>query len=285
MDRAHIERAILSVSSPGTHLCHGDDALARKITREANIDVFELCKQHPTRLGFFASLPLPDVEGCLEEIDFALDHLGAVGFVVMSNAHGYYLGNDIFQPVFEKLDARKAILFIHPTQCHLIGQPGMDKPLNDYPAPMLEFIFDTTRTVCDLILKGTVTRFPHVSFIISHGGAAIPAVMERVVNFGSRILQQEHGLDLQQVKHIFSKQFYFDLAGFPFPDQIHGLLRVADHDRLLYGSDFPYTPGPTVEDSGRRLDLELSKMFDYYTIQKIYSDNARDLLSNHGFNP
>jgi hypothetical protein len=44
------------------------------------------------------------------------------------------------------------------------------------------------------------------------------------------------------VKETFARQFYFDLASFPWPDQIHGLLRLIDSSQLLYGSDFPFTP-------------------------------------------
>lgn len=279
MDKCHVSKAILSVSSPGTHICHGDDALARKITRQANDEVAQMVASCPERLGFFASLPLPDIEGSLEEIDYALDTLNAAGFVVMTNAHGIYLGDSSLDRVFEKLNQRKAVIFMHPTSCHVKEHPKAPKPLDQYPSPMLEFIFDTVRAVANLILSGTVSRNPDVTFLVSHAGAAIPPLMERFANFSKRILRTPGALDSSEMKELFKKQFYFDLAGFPFPDQIHGLLRITDTSRLLYGSDFPYTPAEAVEHLGRVLDTELPSLFDQDAIKEIYFGNAERVLA------
>ncbi len=278
MDKTHVSKAVLSISSPGTHICYGDDDLAQKITREANIDVSQICSENPSRLAFFASLPLPNVEKSIEEIDYALDELGAVGFVVMTNAHGVYLGDASLDPVFKKLNERKAVLFMHPTQCHIKSHPKMEKPLDDYPAPMLEFFFDTVRAVTNLLLTGTVSRYPAIKFLVSHCGAALPPLIERFSNFSTKILKTPNGMDGDQVKELFRTQFYFDLAGFPFPDLIHGFLRMAPASRLLYGSDYPYTPGEAVQYLSEVMDEELPKIFDKDTIREIYSGTAEALL-------
>lgn len=278
MDETHVSKAVLSVSSPGTHICHGNDDLAQKITREANIDVSRICSENPSRLAFFASLPLPSVDKSLEEIDYALDELGAVGFVVMTNAHGVYLGDASLDPVFRKLNERKAILFMHPTQCHVKSNPKMGKPLDEYPAPMLEFFFDTVRAVTNLLLTGTVSRYPAIKFLVSHCGAALPPLVERFSNFSNKILKTSSSMDSDRVKELFKTQFYFDLAGFPFPDLIHGFLRIAPASRLLYGSDYPYTPGEAVQYLGQVMDEELPKIFDHDTIRGIYSGTAKALL-------
>ena len=65
MDHLNISKSLLRISSPGTHLIKCDTELARKITREANTEVQQVCAKHPDRFAFFASLPLPDVEGSL----------------------------------------------------------------------------------------------------------------------------------------------------------------------------------------------------------------------------
>lgn len=278
MDRTHVERAVLSVSSPGTQICPGDDALARKITRQANDDVAKMCSEHPSRLSFFASLPLPDVEGSLDEIDYALDKLGAVGFTTMTNIYGTYLGDARFDAVFAKLNERKAILFIHPTQCHIHGHTDRKRPFEEYPAPMLEFPFDTVRCVTHLLLTGTAARNPDVKFLISHCGGALPPLLERFSNFSLRIQKGANPVTSEQAKQIFARQFYFDLAGFPFPDQIHGSLRLIDTSRLLYGSDIPYTPPDSVAFLGGVLDAEMPKHFDESTIRDIYAGNAQKLL-------
>lgn len=85
MNKLGIKRSILSITSPGTHLKVNDFELAKQITRETNDEIAQICRKCPDRFGWFASLPLPDVEGSLEELDHALK-LGASGFALMSNA-------------------------------------------------------------------------------------------------------------------------------------------------------------------------------------------------------
>src|SRR5689334_2452781 len=106
MRQANITKSILSITSPGTHLVPGDDALARNITRRCNEFAADLKRRHPDKFGFWASLPLPDVEGSLAEIEYALDTLNADGVAVLTNAHGVYLGDKILDPIFEALNYR-----------------------------------------------------------------------------------------------------------------------------------------------------------------------------------
>ena len=258
---------------------HAHD-LAQTVTRETNDAIADICRSNPEKFGFFASLPLPDVAGSLDEIDRALDSLGAVGFALMTNAHGYYLGDSHLDKVFAKLNERKAILFMHPTACHSQTSPKAERPLSQYPAPMLEFFFDTTRAVVNLILSGTVARYPNITYLVSHCGAALPPMVERFSSFSSIVLGGDAALDSSMVKDMLKSRFYFDLAGFPFPDQIHGLLRLADTSRLLYGSDFPYTPASALTGVGQRMDDELNKLFGADVVQEIYSGNAKRLLKS-----
>lgn len=279
MNQLDISKSIFSITSPGTHLKAGDDELARRVTRETNEEIASICRQYPDRFGFFASLPLPDVEGSLAEIDYALDSLGAHGFGLMTNAHGYYLGDQKLDEVFAKLNERKAIVFMHPTSCHAHSMPDADRPLSQYPAPVLEFFFDTTRAVVNLILSGTVERYPNITYLVSHCGGALPPLLERFSSFSSVILEGQKGVSSQDVKSLFRSRFYFDLAGFPFPDQIHGLLRTTDSSRLLYGSDFPYTPASALPGMAARMDHGLADLFDEEAVNNIYSGNAKQLLN------
>lgn len=289
MDRLHISRSILSISSPGTHLSPGNDNEARALTRQINTELSGICRAYPTRFGFFASLPLPDVEGSLAEIDYALDHLGAVGFQVLSNAHGVYPGDKRLDPVFDRLSARRAIVFLHPTSCHYVRSVGAGSatvvetvhPLPQHPAPMMEFMFDSTRAVSNLLLSGTVTRCSGITFLACHCGATLPPMLERIAAFG-KILDSGNEDALaptaEEIKSILRTRFYFDLAGFPFPDQIHGLLRVTDASRLVHGSDYPYTPAGLVEDLARRMDEEVDRMFGEDGKKRIYHENARTMF-------
>ena len=196
----------------------------------------------------------------------------------MTNAHGHYLGDARFDAVFGKLDKRKAVIFIHPTQCHAKDHPDAERPLAQYPAPMLEYYFDTTRAVVNLLLSGTATRYPDLRFLVLYCGAVLPPLVERFSVFSSLVLSAGHRFSSSDVKEIFKSQFYFDLAGFLFPDLFHGYLRVGDGSRLLYGSDYPYTLANKVVELRETMDEGLWKLFDHHVMKKIYVENAWQLL-------
>lgn len=278
MDRNNITKSILSITSPGTHLIPSNDASAAKCTRSANEELAAICRSSPSRFAFFASLPLPAVQESLAEIDYAFDTLGAVGVCLMTNAHGRYLGDSTLDPIFEALNERKAIVFMHPTTCQHPSHDIVEKPLNLYPSPMLEFFFDTTRAVANLLLSGTVERYSALTFVVPHGGAVIPPLLERVCSMASIILKRDDTPSSEKVKDLFRSRFYFDLAGFVFPDQIYGLLRVVGTERLVYGSDYPWTPERACERLVGRLERELEGMFDAKVVGDICSKNAADLL-------
>lgn len=158
MKTLSIKKSILSISSPGTHLVPGDDALARKITRQCNEYAADLYRRRPQEFGFWVSLPMPDVAGTLEEIPYALDALHADGFTLETNHHGLYLGGSAFDSVFAELNRRKAKIFIHPTQpcipaCNAeSGKMQHASPLTPFPGPMFGFMFDTARAAINLFL-------------------------------------------------------------------------------------------------------------------------------------
>ncbi|MGZ6308934.1 MAG: amidohydrolase family protein, partial [Ktedonobacterales bacterium] len=173
MDRNGIDTAVLSVSSPGTHF--GDDDAARRLAREVNDAGAQIVRDHPGRFGLFASLPLPDTDGALAEIDYVFDTLGAHGVIVETNAHSVYLGDQRLEPVFAELARRRATVLVHPTSPPCWQQTALGRP-----RPMIEFIFDTARAVTDLILAGTLIRHPEMNIIVPHGGGALPLLADRI---------------------------------------------------------------------------------------------------------
>src|SRR6202162_6712361 len=113
MDDAGIDVAITSISTPGVHM--GDDAAARYLARRVNEISAQLIKQRPDRFGGFAALPLPDVDGALRALEYGLDVHKLDGVVLFSNARGIYLGATGFRPLFDELERRRAVVFVHPT--------------------------------------------------------------------------------------------------------------------------------------------------------------------------
>ncbi|WP_326673820.1 amidohydrolase family protein [Streptomyces sp. NBC_01257] len=232
MDRSGTEKSYLSISSPGVHF--GNDDAARALAREVNEFGAGVRSERPQRFGHFASLPLPDVEGSLAEAAHALDVLGADGVAVETNHHGVYLGDPRFEPLWEDLDRRGALVFVHPT-----SPPHADDVALGRPRPMLEFLFDTARAASDLLLRGVFTRFPRIRWVLTHGGGALPLLADRIDMFGA--VFRDGSTDAPSALKELGRVWY-DMAGTPFPRQIPALDAAFGTQRLLYGSDYCWTP-------------------------------------------
>ncbi|MGH9809012.1 MAG: amidohydrolase family protein [Terriglobia bacterium] len=143
MDDAGIDVAVTSISTPGVHV--GDDARARGLARRCNELAASMIQKRPDRFGGFAALPLPDVDGALNELAYALDVLKLDGVVVFSNSNGVYLGDKGFEPVFEELERRGAVVFVHPT-----ASPDPAAHQLGLPDTLIDFTADTGATTAEL---------------------------------------------------------------------------------------------------------------------------------------
>jgi 6-methylsalicylate decarboxylase len=231
LDDAGINVAITSISTPGVHM--GDDAAARDLARRVNEWSAELIHERPDRFGGFAALPLPDVEGALRELEYALDVLRLDGVVLFSNARGIYLGDKRFAPLFAELERRKAVVFVHPTLSPDPSAHGLG-----LPDTLIDFTADTTRVVAQLHYGNTFARTPNVKYIFCHAGGTAPYLSTR---FGivdeMKVIpgDEERGTAADMFRRV-----YWDTALAWRPPILHLLKSVVGNDRVLFGSDFPY---------------------------------------------
>ena len=126
MDEAGIDMAVVSLSTPGVHT--GDSAEAQALARRCNEFAAELLRERPGRFASFACLPLPDIDASLEELAYAFDVLELDGVVLFTNANGVYLGDDVLEPVFEELERRQAVVFVHPNPSPDAAAHALDCP-------------------------------------------------------------------------------------------------------------------------------------------------------------
>jgi predicted TIM-barrel fold metal-dependent hydrolase len=239
MDKSGIAVSVLSVSSPSVWL--GDAEASRVFARECNEAAAKIQRDHRGRFGHFASLPLPDTEGSLREIEYALDHLGADGFALTTNYLDRYPGDEVFRPVFEELNERKAVVYFHPTAASFAFNtiPGV-------PPPTIEFPFDTTRAIVSLLFGGTFHRCPNIKWIFSHGGGALAMFAHRLQGLAKN--RPELGARVPNgVMHELSK-LYVDVVGVTTPGAMRAVLDIVPLSHLLFGSDYPFwDPDVTVK--------------------------------------
>jgi predicted TIM-barrel fold metal-dependent hydrolase len=267
LDKHDIESAILSVSSPSVRFVTGD--AEEKLARAVNVVAADLAQRHPGRFGFFATLPLSSPEAALTEMTFALDELNADGVVLESNIRGVYLGDPQLAPIFDELNRRGAVLFLHPTSPACFSATGLGRP-----APMIEFPMDTARTVVDLIYKGTLKRCPDIKVVVPHGGGAIPPLAPRFASYASRPYINPRPATEEDVFETLAS-LYYDVVHATHPAPFGALRRIAPVDRLLYGTDWPFGAPGGIE---RNLEqLEASDLSEA-DLRAIGRDNALRLF-------
>lgn len=235
MNENGIAAAILSVSQPGVHF--GDDAAARQLARTFNEYLARLNVEHGGRFGAFAALPLPDVAGAVAETDYALDVLKLDGIGVLASYGEQFFGDDRFDPLLERLDARAAVVFVHPNL-----HPGSRALTLGVPAWVVEYPFDTTRAVVNLVLTGKRRRYPNIRFILAHAGGTIPFLAWRIAA-APQIDKRYAGLSGDDIR-VDLRSFWYETAQSPGPETFGALSRVAAPDRILFGSDWPYCLSP-----------------------------------------
>jgi 6-methylsalicylate decarboxylase len=266
MDRQGIEAAILSLTAPGVHF--GCDAQAQELAQACNDEMAGILAKHP-RFGAFATLPLPNVALACEEARRALDVLKLDGVGILTGYHGRYLGNSEFDPLFQVLDQRSAVVFIHPA-----AHPSIETITLGVPNFMLEYPFDTTRAAVSLLFADVLDRFPNIRFILSHGGGVLPYISWRIATIAMRQLSQppaheKHLRDLYPtaltrrheivtadlVKDLL-RRFWYDVALTADASGLGSLISFADPARILFGSDWPYAYEVVVADQRQSIANE-----------------------------
>jgi len=249
MDRCGIAAAVASLSIPGVHF--GDDKQARALARACNEESAETNARYP-RLGAVAVLPLPDIDGACEEIVHALDVLKLDGIGLFTNYQGKYLGDPVFEPILKLLNDRSVAVPLHPA----VNPAGDLVTLRAHPS-WVEYPFDTTRTALSLVLADAMERFPNIKFILPHAGGTLPYLAWRLAEtinyqvaqstepalierFGSPMTNRY--LDKSSPATFMSlfARFWYDTALAPGPASFGSLQEIADPDKIMFGSDWPY---------------------------------------------
>jgi predicted TIM-barrel fold metal-dependent hydrolase len=224
-----IGTAIVSVSTPGTtFLPNPADAAA--LARDLNDYTAELAATQPDRFGFFATVPMPDIDASVSEIVRGLDELKADGVVLLANNAGVYLGQDGQDPMYAALNDRSAVVFVHPADLPGPTVPGV--------APFAaDFLLDTTRAAYLLVRNGIRSRYPNIRFILSHAGGFVPYASHRM----AVAITGDTGRSWADSLDDFSS-FYFDTALSSSAAALPTLLASAKPGHITFGSDWPFAP-------------------------------------------
>ncbi|KAH6912814.1 hypothetical protein BKA70DRAFT_1265086 [Coprinopsis sp. MPI-PUGE-AT-0042] len=275
MNTQGIQRSVIGISAPGANVYRGEKGLTVALARLLNEQLAAYCKAHPQRLNFYAVVPLPYTAEAIVEARYAINKLGAVGIVMLSNFEGLYLGNAQLRPFFEAINnfGGRQILYVHPATPYVKGSNNQFVEANPtpYPTGNIEFYFETARTLMDLTLTQTIHSFQNIHYVIPHVGGAFPATVDRILKSTPAIYDSSFA--------IYKTRFWWDSAGPTYFHQISGLLGMEiPKSQLLYGTDLPYAPSFT--QAGSLAAVKSSLLFTLAEKTGIFRSNAQRLFGN-----
>jgi predicted TIM-barrel fold metal-dependent hydrolase len=244
MEKSGITTAFTSLINPGMQAWGGDVEGSRKIARISNEYAAQLMRDYPGRFGSFASIPFPDIDSSLREIEYAYDTLKADGIYLWTSYGGRLLGDPAFFPILEELNRRKAVIYTHPATPACCSKIMPYISINAIEGPV-----DTTRTMISLIFQGGAAKFPDIRWIFSHSGGVTPFLLSR---FQREEVEKDRKAVLPNGLMHELRKFYYDTAQGHHEGALKALLTIIPTSQVLYGTDYPFW-------DGRRVTNDLAK--------------------------
>jgi predicted TIM-barrel fold metal-dependent hydrolase len=262
MDTAGIATAMLSIAAAG--LWPHDVMANRRTARACNEFMARMASDYPGRFGVFATLPLGDVQGSLEETAYVLDILKADGVGLFTSYHNRWLGDPAFDPVFEELNRRGALVYTHPTvaDCCAKTVPGVS------PA-VIEYGTDTSRAIASWVFGGSGNRFRDLTLIFSHAGGTMPFLIQR---FEQEARVPANASKLPNGTLPLLRRYFYDTAQATNPVALGALMQIVPAHQVLFGTDFPYRSSAQVVAGLKSSHLSSTEL------DLIYRDNALRLF-------
>jgi predicted TIM-barrel fold metal-dependent hydrolase len=240
MDANEIEVGLTSVAQPGVQFA--EPAQAKALARRLNEHVSELAAKWPKRFGALSIIPMRDSADAVAEVEHCLDVLKHDGVSLFASYGEKFLGDPAFDPVMDALNRRKAVVFIHPTL-----HPSSRTLALPWPGYMMEYLFDTTRAAVNLLMGGTIERYPDIAFILPHAGGTLPYFAWRLAStpvIDPTMPQWSREQFAAKLRH-----FWYDIALSSGPTTMGALKTVADPGRIVFGSDWPFVQAPLLAEA------------------------------------
>jgi predicted TIM-barrel fold metal-dependent hydrolase len=267
MDQAGIRVGVLSIASTPGVWFNLDAEKASQLARDCNDFAAEMMRDSPGRFGLFATLSMLDIDRTLTEIEYAFDTLKADGVGLQTNYGDKWLGHAVFKPVFDELNRRNAVVYVHP----LVASCCAQLSVGAFPAA-IEVPHDTTRTITSLLLSGGFARWRNINWLFSHAGGTMPMMAGRIESFYARS-NGTSGAPAFAPEGIMGelRRLNYDTANATSASTIAALLEFVPVSKITYGSDYPYF-GLDQMKTLERLD------FDEPDLRAIGSGNACRLI-------
>jgi aminocarboxymuconate-semialdehyde decarboxylase len=232
MDAAKVDLALISLTAPNVYW--GTRAQSVAAARSINDDFAAAQRTYDGRIRWFASLPLQHEADALEELRRAKAS-GAIGVCTLTNILGTPLTAPQYRAIWRECAAMRLPVFVHPTTPFTDGMGLADFGLGN----TIGFTSDTSLCFARLILEGVLDELPNLELIACHGGGAFPYLAARFDIMWERTVsaRKNEAPPSTYLKRLWYDSIVYDQATLDF------LVARVGADRVLYGSDYPFSIG------------------------------------------
>jgi 2,3-dihydroxybenzoate decarboxylase len=233
MDRAGIERSVLSLTCPGVQR-EPDAAVARRRAIEANDELAREIEKRPGRYSGFAHLALQDPTAASDELARCVRDLGFCGALIYGHTNGEYLDDPKFYPFWERVEEIGVPIYLHPAD-----------PLSSFPAiagcaalkrAMWEWGVETGSHALRLVFAGVFDRFPGLTLVLGHLGETLPYLLWR---FDS--IARIYGMKLKKRPSEYIREHMFvTTSGMFSAEPLACAMGALGASRVMFSVDYPY---------------------------------------------
>lgn len=262
MAAAGVTRSLLSITTPGVP---ETGERARTLARGINEDAATLASDNRGTISYFLALPMDDPDAALKEIEYGFDVLKAPGVGLFTSYGDAWLGDKRFDPVFQELNRRKAVVYVHPNTASCCG-----RLIPEVADTLIEYGTDTTRSIASYIYRGAARRFPDVRMIWSHSGGTMPFLMERFEGADRGAAAKAQAPDGFRAA---AARFFYDIAQSTHAVPSQALRQVVPVNHIVFGSDYPFR---TTLDHVK--GLEAARVYSGTELKGIYAGNIEQFL-------
>jgi 2,3-dihydroxybenzoate decarboxylase len=233
MDKAGIERAVLSLAGPGVQV-ERDPRQAVAKAREANDVLAREVQQRPDRYAGFAHLAMQDPEAAADELERCLRDLKFCGAMINGHTNGQYLDHPSVHPFWERAQALNAAIYLHPAD-PIAPSPALDGHKSLRRATW-EWGFETGSHALRLVFGGLFERYPGAQVVLGHLGETLPFLLWR---FDSRA--KLYGVKLARSPSDYIRSnIVVTTSGMCSAEPLTCTIAALGHERVMFAADYPF---------------------------------------------
>ncbi len=239
MDATGIDKAVIALTAPGTHIFAADEA--RRLTGDANDQLAAACRRHPGRFIGMTAIAPQDPGWSVKEMQRG-HALGFKAVILNGHVNGEYTDHEKYWPIFEAAEALGTPIYLHPQgpSKGLVG-PLLERGLD---GAVFGFGVDTGLHLLRLIVMGVFDRYPKLKFIVGHGGEALPYWAFRLDYMhaaGIRSGRYDFLKPLElPISGYFKRNIFVTFSGMAWEPAIQFCKSTLGADRIMYAMDYPY---------------------------------------------